>query len=131
MEGHNDKVVSVSFSPDGRRLASRSNDGIVRIWEAVDTRHLWHLREAVICEREKDWFAAAFHLEKCIQQEKAYTAFEAAAGATSPLPAGVAASLTAIRNLEGRTPLADLQARLARARGEWKKVQKQTEKSDK
>jgi hypothetical protein len=84
----------------------------VKVWEVVDTRHLWHLRETVVCEREKDWFAAAFHLLKCIEQETAYIATEAMTGATSFQPVGAAAFLAGIRNMEGRTDLADMQARL-------------------
>src|SRR5436305_2101344 len=34
LEGHHGIVWSVSFSPDGRRLASGSFDGTVKVWEA-------------------------------------------------------------------------------------------------
>ena len=37
LRGHEDNVSSVTFSPDGTRLASGSSDATIRLWD-VETR---------------------------------------------------------------------------------------------
>ena len=37
--GHTSGVTSISFSPDGRTLASGSVDGVVHLWEAITGKH--------------------------------------------------------------------------------------------
>ena len=35
LTGHSDKVLSVSVSPDGQRIASSSFDGTIKIWDTA------------------------------------------------------------------------------------------------
>ena len=35
MSGHSDGVISVGFSPNGKRIVSGSGDKLVKIWDAA------------------------------------------------------------------------------------------------
>ena len=40
LEGHLDKVYSVTYSPDGAFLASGSGDGTIRIWNVAEGKEI-------------------------------------------------------------------------------------------
>jgi tetratricopeptide (TPR) repeat protein len=83
---------------------------------------LWHLREAIAAEEDRQWATAAWFLEACQHREIALRAAEALSGASSPVPLGAATTFLALRQREGRTELADLLERHHRARlelGRW------------
>jgi len=44
LKGHSDSIRSVSFSPDGTKIASGSSDNTLRVWDAVTGAHLQMLK---------------------------------------------------------------------------------------
>jgi WD40 repeat protein len=46
LKGHRGEVIDVTFSPDGQRLASTSDDQSVRVWEVKTGREIFTLRGA-------------------------------------------------------------------------------------
>jgi hypothetical protein len=80
------KVQALSWSADGATLAVADEVGDVRLWsvaprtEEVQRAHrtawadyslAWHRRAARDAERERRWFAAAFHLSRVIDADPA------------------------------------------------------------
>src|SRR5262249_45990241 len=81
LRGHTGRVSGVGYSPDGHRIASAGADGTVRIWDGTpvtpawkaerlalaDQRWpVWQRREAGDCERQKQWYAAVWHLDRLL-----------------------------------------------------------------
>jgi tetratricopeptide (TPR) repeat protein len=73
-------MTSVCFSADGQRLASATQDGTVKVWDAgtvklpdPKTANLlalaWHRREARDNVMARQWFAAIFHLTPLIDAQ--------------------------------------------------------------
>jgi WD40 repeat protein len=75
------QILSLTFSPDGQRLAAGRMGGTVSVWRAealtpeARAAHLrkgdiavlaWHQRQAGESERLRQWFAAAFHLSRLL-----------------------------------------------------------------
>jgi hypothetical protein len=82
-QAHSSHVFGVAFSPDGRHIAITGPARTVRVYDATpvtpawkaerlalaDRRALvWQRSEAEDCERQKQWFAALWHLDRLVAQ---------------------------------------------------------------
>jgi WD40 repeat protein len=80
------QILSLVWSADGSTLAACDESGEVRVWSAAPrTEEVqaarraawggyalgWHRRAARDCERERQWFAATFHLSRMIDASPA------------------------------------------------------------
>jgi hypothetical protein len=115
---HKDIVWSVDFSPDGRRLASGSDDKALIVWE-IENDHLMLRRRAAVFEHGNNWLQAFRNLDLWFRQECGKQCLEMTSGLTSPLPLGIAANLVALENREGRVPLLELRERRFSAMVRW------------
>ncbi len=48
---HDDRVLSVAFSPDGTKLVSSSLDKTIRLWDLVEGKELWRFDGLAPCEQ--------------------------------------------------------------------------------
>jgi WD40 repeat protein len=44
LKGHTDKIDTVAFSPDGKRLASGSQDNTVKLWDVATGKKIKSLK---------------------------------------------------------------------------------------
>jgi len=69
VSGHSDVVRSVSWSSDGTKLASGSNDKTVRIWEVATGKELSQLKGhryvLSVCLPLPDFFISKLFFKKC------------------------------------------------------------------
>ncbi len=56
LRGHSDGVISVAFSPDGKRIVLGSNDGTIKVWDVSTGTELMTL----VVGNGDDVFSVAF-----------------------------------------------------------------------
>ena len=53
LKGHTDRVTSVAFSPDGKRIVSGSDDKTVKVWDARQGQELLSLKGHTDCGHQR------------------------------------------------------------------------------
>ncbi len=59
LHGHDSRVRSVNFSPNGKTLVSGSWDNTIKLWNVETDGDLWDL--GALMERSCDWVRAYLH----------------------------------------------------------------------
>jgi WD40 repeat protein len=98
-DGHSDQINSVSSAPNGKSVALADNDGILRIWSAVNGEREWILEQSLReNQRRESLLSVAYHPAGheiyAIQYWNQIRRWELSSGLESPLEPSYYKSIT-------------------------------------